>query len=65
MILALYEARRDITLDELRRELGQAGVTWTATNMTRSMAAAVAASGCGWATRTATARRPRWSPACA
>lgn len=25
MILALHEARRDITLDELRRELGQAG----------------------------------------
>ncbi len=25
-ILALHEARRDITLDELRRELGQAGV---------------------------------------
>jgi transposase len=25
-ILALQEARRDITLDELRRELGQAGV---------------------------------------
>lgn len=27
MVLALYGARRDITLDELRRELGQAGVT--------------------------------------
>lgn len=26
MILALHEAQRDITLDELRRELGQAGV---------------------------------------
>ncbi|MBB4861163.1 transposase [Novosphingobium chloroacetimidivorans] len=26
-ILALHAARRDITLDELRRELGQAGVT--------------------------------------
>lgn len=26
-VLALHEARRDITLDELRRELGQAGVT--------------------------------------
>lgn len=26
-VLALYGARRDITLDELRRELGQAGVT--------------------------------------
>ncbi len=26
MILALHEARRDITLDELRREMGQAGV---------------------------------------
>jgi len=26
-ILALHGARRDITLDELRRELGQAGVT--------------------------------------
>jgi hypothetical protein len=25
-VLALHEARRDITLDELRRELGQAGV---------------------------------------
>ena len=25
-ILALYEARRDITLDQLRRELGEAGV---------------------------------------
>lgn len=27
MILALHEACRDITLDELRRELGEAGVT--------------------------------------
>ena len=27
MVLALHEARRDITLDELRRELGQVGVT--------------------------------------
>ncbi|SDG14519.1 Transposase [Sphingomonas carotinifaciens] len=26
-VLALHEARRDITLDELRRELGQTGVT--------------------------------------
>ena len=26
-ILALHEARRDITLDELRSELGRAGVT--------------------------------------
>ena len=26
-VLALHETRRDITLDELRRELGQAGVT--------------------------------------
>jgi transposase len=26
-VLALHDARRDITLDELRRELGQAGVT--------------------------------------
>ena len=26
-ILSLHEARRDITLDELRRELSQAGVT--------------------------------------
>jgi len=26
-VLTLHEARRDITLDELRRELGQAGVT--------------------------------------
>ncbi len=26
-ILALHEARRDITLDELRRELGKAGVS--------------------------------------
>ena len=26
-ILELHEARRDITLDELRRELGEAGVT--------------------------------------
>ena len=27
MILALHGARRDVTLDELRHELGQAGVT--------------------------------------
>ena len=26
-VLALYGSRRDITLDELRRELGQAGVS--------------------------------------
>jgi transposase len=26
-VLALHEARRDITLDELRRELSQVGVT--------------------------------------
>jgi transposase len=26
-ILSLHEARRDITLDEIRRELGQSGVT--------------------------------------
>jgi hypothetical protein len=26
-LLALHEARRDITLDELRRELGRAGVS--------------------------------------
>jgi len=37
-VLALHEARRDITLDELRRELGQAGVTVAVSTLHRFFA---------------------------
>lgn len=37
-ILALYEARRDITLDELRRELGQAGASVAISTLNRFFA---------------------------
>ena len=37
-ILALHGARRDITLDELRRELGQVGVTVAASTLHRFFA---------------------------
>lgn len=37
-VLALHEARRDVTLDELRRELSQAGVTGAISTLHRFFA---------------------------
>ena len=42
-VLALHEARRDITLDELRRELGQVGVSVTISTLHRNRRVRVSA----------------------